>query len=370
MSRNGSGTYTLPAGNPVVTGTTISSTWANNTLTDIATALTGSLSADGQTTATGALQMGSNKITGLANGTVSTDAATISQVTTNVAITGGSIDGTTIGTTTRADGKFTTLAANGDVSLTSTGFLAIPSGTTAQRPVSPVNSEMRYNTTTNQFEGYANSAWSSFGGSAAGSNTQIQYNNSGSLGASSALTFDGTNLTVPKIVFATSNTPSLTNYQGGALTSGTVVASTSGTSIDFTSIPSWVKRITVMYQGISTTGSSVIIVQLGTSGGVQTSSYVGSSWESNTINTTYSAGFAIGTSNTASSAWSGIGTICLQNSSTNNWIWSNVAGDSAGGNTSQGGGYKTLSASLTTVRLTITNGTDTFDAGSVNILYE
>ena len=157
-------------------------------------------------------------------------------------------------------------------------------------------------------------------------------------------------------------------YNG--IQSATAVATTSGTNIDFTSVPSWVKRITVMYQGISTTGSSVIIVQLGTSGGVQTSSYVGSSWESNTINTTYSAGFAIGTSNTASSVWSGIGTICLQNSSTNNWIWSNVAGDSAGGNTSQGGGYKTLSASLTTVRLTITNGTDTFDAGSVNILYE
>ena len=65
MSRNGSGTYNLPAGNPVVTGTTISSTWANNTLTDIANALTGSLAADGQTTATGALQMGNNKITGM-----------------------------------------------------------------------------------------------------------------------------------------------------------------------------------------------------------------------------------------------------------------------------------------------------------------
>jgi len=82
MSRNGSGTYTLPAGNPVVTGTTISSTWANNTLTDIATALTGSLAADGQTTATGALKMGANRITGLADGIASTDAATVSQVTT------------------------------------------------------------------------------------------------------------------------------------------------------------------------------------------------------------------------------------------------------------------------------------------------
>ena len=81
MSRNGSGTYTLPAGNPVVTGTTISSTWANSTLTDLATAMTGSLASDGQTTATGNLKMGNNRITGLADGIASTDAATVSQVT-------------------------------------------------------------------------------------------------------------------------------------------------------------------------------------------------------------------------------------------------------------------------------------------------
>ena len=62
MSRNGSGTYTLPAGNPVVTQTTISSTWANSTLTDLATAMTGSVAADGQTPITGALQMGGNNI--------------------------------------------------------------------------------------------------------------------------------------------------------------------------------------------------------------------------------------------------------------------------------------------------------------------
>ena len=62
MSRNGSGTYSLPAGNPVVTGTTISSTWANTTLTDIQNAITQSVSADGQTPITGALQMGGNDI--------------------------------------------------------------------------------------------------------------------------------------------------------------------------------------------------------------------------------------------------------------------------------------------------------------------
>jgi hypothetical protein len=85
MSRNGSGTYSLPAGNPVVTGTSISSTWANTTLSDIATALTGSVASDGQTTMTGNLPMGNNQITGLANGTLSTDAVTKGQMDTALA---------------------------------------------------------------------------------------------------------------------------------------------------------------------------------------------------------------------------------------------------------------------------------------------
>ena len=77
MSRNGSGTYSLPAGNPVVTGTTITSTWANNTLNDIATALTGSLAADGQTTATGALQMGGFNVEDVADPINDQDAVTL-----------------------------------------------------------------------------------------------------------------------------------------------------------------------------------------------------------------------------------------------------------------------------------------------------
>lgn len=80
MSRNGSGTYSLPAGNPVVTNTTISSTWANNTLGDIANALTGSLAADGQTTASGNLKMGNNKIVNVANGTDAGDAVNYAQL--------------------------------------------------------------------------------------------------------------------------------------------------------------------------------------------------------------------------------------------------------------------------------------------------
>ena len=76
MSRNGSGTYNLPSGNPVITGTTISSTWANTTLTDIANALTGSVAADGQTAMTGALQMSTNNITNAGTITGTTITAT------------------------------------------------------------------------------------------------------------------------------------------------------------------------------------------------------------------------------------------------------------------------------------------------------
>jgi uncharacterized protein YegL len=77
MSRNGSGTYTLPAGNPVVTGTTITSSWANTSLSDIANALTQSVAADGQTPMTGALNMTNNLIENVADATASGDAVSL-----------------------------------------------------------------------------------------------------------------------------------------------------------------------------------------------------------------------------------------------------------------------------------------------------
>jgi hypothetical protein len=80
MARNGAGTYNLPSGNPVVTGSTISSTWANSTLNDIATALTGSISSDGQTTPTGNLPMGNYAHTGVADATVRTMYGTAGQI--------------------------------------------------------------------------------------------------------------------------------------------------------------------------------------------------------------------------------------------------------------------------------------------------
>jgi hypothetical protein len=167
MSRNGSGTYTLPAGNPVVTGTTISSTWANNTLNDIAATLTDSVAADGQTPMTGDLDLNGNQIKNLADGTLADDAASVAQVTTAVAITGGTINGTTIGATTPSTGRFTTLEVTGLSTFSGTGAIKIPAGTTAQQPT-PVTGQIRYNTTNNLFEGYGASAWGSLGGGATG----------------------------------------------------------------------------------------------------------------------------------------------------------------------------------------------------------
>lgn len=76
MSRNGSGTYNLPSGNPVVTGTTITSSWANTTLSDIANALTGSVASDGQTPMSGTLNMGANQIINVADPTSAQAVAT------------------------------------------------------------------------------------------------------------------------------------------------------------------------------------------------------------------------------------------------------------------------------------------------------
>jgi len=102
MSRNGSGTYSLPAGNPVVTGTTIASTWANNTMNDLASALTDSVAADGQTSMTGNLNLNSNKIVNLATPTLSTDAVTKAYADALVGGAGSFTSLTVTGTTTLA----------------------------------------------------------------------------------------------------------------------------------------------------------------------------------------------------------------------------------------------------------------------------
>lgn len=153
-------------------------------------------------------------------------------------------------------------------------------------------------------------------------------------------------------------------------TLATAQNSTSGTAIDFTGIPSWAKRITVMFSEVSTNGSSNPIIQLGDSGGIETSGYVGATGYAGTNSgaTSYSSGFFINIGVAASTGTSGIAT--LVNVSGNQWAFGLSAGYTNGAFGLCGGGNKTLSATLDRVRITTVNGTDTFDAGTINISYE
>lgn len=151
------------------------------------------------------------------------------------------------------------------------------------------------------------------------------------------------------------------------LTQGTAVASTSGTSIDFTGIPSWVKRITVMFNGVSTSGTSVVIVQLGTSGGVETSGYAGVSQQGGSA-VTYTSGVIVSTSALASSVR--YGALVFTSMGSNLWACQGVIADTGNVWSVPSAGTKTLSATLDRLRVTTSNGTDTFDAGSINIIYE
>ena len=165
----------------------------------------------------------------------------------------------------------------------------------------------------------------------------------------------------------------LSSMASSVITSGTAVASTSGTSIDFTGIPSWVKRITVMFQGVSTTGASKTIIQLGDSGGVETSGYLGSSTFADGSGTAenFSSGFifSMRTGGTAAIRH-GVIVLSLVDSSTNAWAEMGNIGSSDTAAVTVSAGSKALSATLDRVRITTVSGTDTFDAGSINILFE
>ena len=165
----------------------------------------------------------------------------------------------------------------------------------------------------------------------------------------------------------------LTNktIQGGAITSGTAVASTSGTSIDFTSIPSWVKRVTVLFSNVSTNGNSAFLIQIGSgsitsTGYLSVSSYTGTGTGTTALTTT---GFVM-MHGSAGEAHSGTYSICLL--SGNAYVGSGAHGWTAGGTYAavSGGNSSALSGALDRVRITTVGGVNTFDLGSINILYE
>jgi hypothetical protein len=170
----------------------------------------------------------------------------------------------------------------------------------------------------------------------------------------------------------------VSNYQragaSNALFSGSTQATTSGTAKDWTGIPSWVKRVTLMFAGVSTSGTSAPLVQIGDSGGVEATGYLGAA--SSTANgsspnvSNYTSGFGLVGVVSGVTVWHGTMVLTLLDASTNTWTASFSGGLSNSATAIHGGGSKALSATLDRIRLTTAGGSDTFDAGSASIMYE
>jgi hypothetical protein len=158
---------------------------------------------------------------------------------------------------------------------------------------------------------------------------------------------------------------------GGGITEGTSQATTSGTAKDFTSLPSGTKRIVITFDSVSTDGTDDIMVQIGDSGGIETTGYSSTSGRNNgsTVGADNSTtGFNLGTFSAANIH---VGHMILTrlNSSSFTWLASHSVRYANSG-VLNGAGVKTLTAELDRLRITTTSGTDTFDAGNVNITYE
>lgn len=184
----------------------------------------------------------------------------------------------------------------------------------------------------------------------------------------------GGSVTLQEPTTASNRTLNLPDADGTALLQGTTLTratavTASGTSVDFTGIPSWVKRITVMFSGVSTNGTSNYLFQLGDSGGIENTGYLGSGSDG-TTGTLYTSGFGLVWAS-QSVVVHGALVISQIDSSANTWSASGVFVTS---NTATGtrttAGTKSLSDTLDRVRITTVNGTDTFDAGTINIMWE
>lgn len=174
-------------------------------------------------------------------------------------------------------------------------------------------------------------------------------------------------------VVGTTDTQTLTNktIQGGAITTGTAVASTSGTSVTFSSIPSWVKRITVMFNGVSTNGTAPFQVQIG-SGSIAITGYVSGSHGTGNTDLNATTGFLASVNAAAAAAY--YGSVVITAYGSNIYAAAGVLSPATSANPGfvSGGGI-TLSGVLDQLRIIASatgNPADTFDAGSINILYE
>jgi hypothetical protein len=350
------GNYTLSTGATITNGTITNGVITNGTITNgtIASGTIPTLTA-GTTTSTNAV---------VTNGTVQTLTASTANISQGSAIlTQGTI--ATLNSTTGTIGAFnsttgtiaTLNSTTGTIpTIVATTLVTTGTGTAAAPAIVPIG-----DTNTGIFFPAAETLAATTNGT-----ERLRIASAGQIG------IGGANYGTSGQVLTSAGASAAPSWQTiASLTSGTAVASTSGTAIDFTGIPSTAKRITVMLNGVSVSGTSSFLVQIG-SGSITSSGY--NSCSAGVINaappsvTTSTAGYAIA-SDTASDVKNGHMVITLMGS--NLYVSSHTfGGDSTRDVVWWGGGSVTLAGTLDRVRITTVSGTDTFDAGSINIMYE
>ena len=343
MSYNGSGTFNLfTPGNPVVTGTVISSTWANATLSDLATGLTTAITKDGQTVTTGSIPFAAG---------ISVGGAFVVDSSGNLAVT---------------TNKFTVAAASGNTAVA--GTLAVTGHTT--------------------FEGVTSTGATGTGKLVYDTSPTLVTPNLGTPSALVGTNITGTaaGLTAGAATTATSATSAATltnarlinntSFNGSAnISLFTYIASASLTGLTtktISGIPSTAKRVTIFLSGFSSNGSSVPWLQLGVSGTPETSGYVGNAGivSSGSNGFSITSSFVIGFSG-AAAVYTGSITLMLAEASSNTWFANGQLGiTTSGPGVFVIAGSKPLAGTMDSITLTFANGTDAFDAGSVIVMYE
>ena len=178
-------------------------------------------------------------------------------------------------------------------------------------------------------------------------------------------------ITVSAPAVAGSTTQTLVNVTGtlAPIVSGTAQTAPPPTPqyFDFTGIPSWAKRVTVMFSGVSLNAIADHLIQIGTSSGIEVTGY-----SSNAGNrggeVSSTAGYIVTRAAGAADIFVGNIVICAVGSNT--WVSSGVLGSTNNSAPSSSGGTKTLAGVLDRVRITSSTGTATFDAGTINLLWE
>ena len=394
------------AGQPVVSGSVISSTAFNALTADLATGLSTAILKDGTQTLTANIPMSNFKLTGLAAGAAAGESVRYQQLgsasqpftsLTSVAGT-NTITGTATPTPTYAVGqRYTFIPANTNTGATTLNISSVGAGAVQWAGAALTGGELVAGTAVSVLVTAATPVFEIIGATqfpdtralVVGGTDATKKLRIGVDGISTATTrvltmpdndvslASATTTTVGLIELAIQSEVDAGTDSSRAITSnlnrialGTEQASTSGVAIDFTGIPAGTRRITIMGSGVSTNGTSGLMVQIGDAGGPELTVYTGGTSQTGTP-TAFTTGFGIMEVMTAANAYDFKMVIDLENAAAFRWISNSSCIDTAATQTMRlGCGAKALSAELTQVRITMVNGTDAFDAGVINISYE